>query len=564
MRKLHIDIGQFILGLTVILLLILVVYPLGKVFLKSFIYEGKFSFENFIEIAQKPGNYRALLHSIEVAFISTIFAIIIGTILAWLVARTDLPMRKFLQAAFLFPFIIPPFIGAIAWIQLIGPYGYVSRLLMGITGSTKPLFNIYGRVGTILVLTIYGYPYVYLNALGGLERMNPELEEAAQISGSPIFTVMKDITLPLMTPTIVAGSLLAFIYSIANFGIPMVMGFSANYFVLTTKIYDAITGTLGKPNFAIASSLSLVLAVIAGSVLLLKGVILKGKKYTVLSGKSMQPNIVRLGKYKSLMLGICLFLVFITTIAPLMTILLTALTKAYGLAPLPNNWTLKNFYNVLVLMPSSRRSVRNSFILAMSAATIIAFFGALIAYIIVKTKMRFRNILDFFSNIPYTIPGTVVAIAMILAWMKFKIPFTNVGFSLYNTIWILLVAYIARYLAFGVRATSGSLEQVHDSLEEAAFISGANWLQSFKDIIIPLIAPGLFASWFLVFIPSLRELTLSALLYSVKNETIGVVVFNLQEQGSPCDSAALAVIMLAVLFTANYVLRKITKGQFGY
>ena len=157
--------------------------------------------------------------------------------------------------------------------------------------------------------------------------------------------------------------------------------------------------------------------------------------------------------------------------------------------------------------------------------------------------------------------GTVVAVAMILAWLR---PIPSVRFTLYNTIWILLVAYVARYLAFGVRSTTGSLAQVHSSLEEAARASGANWLQTFKDVVIPLIEPGIFAGWFLVFMPALRELTISILLWSAGHETIGVMVFNLQESGNTADSAALAVLMIAVLVVVNQLTRRLTGGRLGY
>jgi iron(III) transport system permease protein len=547
--------------MAIFFLLILVIYPFSKIATESFSFEERFSLANFQEIVSKEANRRALLHSLEVATISTIFSTIIGTILAWLVGRTDLPGRSFFRTAFVLPFVIPPFIGAIAWLQMLGPYGYLSRFLMDLTNSATPLFNLYGRSGIVFVMILAGYPLVYLTALGGLERMNPELEEAAQASGARIFSVMKDVTLPLMAPIIAGGAVLVFIADIANFGIPAVMGMPRNYYVLTTKIYDAIR-SYGKPNhLAIAAGLSIVLALVAGAGLLLQRRYLKGKEFTVISGKSMQPNLVSLGKHKYWLFALCAALVFVTSVAPLIMIFLTSLVRAYGLPLIPENFTLDHYRNVFLLMPESQRAIRNSLLLAGSAATIIAFLGSVIAYICVKTKLRFRGLLDFFSSIPYAVPGTVVALAMILAWLK---PIPLLGFSIYNTVWILLVAYIARYLTFGVRTTAGSLAQIHDSLEEAAQISGANWLQSFRDIVIPLIVPGLFAGWFLVFMPCLRELTISVVLWSVGAETIGVMVYNLQEQGSTPDSAALATAMLVVLFGINFLTRKLTGGKVGY
>jgi len=553
--------GQVILGIAILALVVFVVYPLFTIIHQSFKFEDHLSLVNYWQVVQKAANFRALRHSLEVALISTMFATLIGTFLAWMVARTDLPLRGLLRAGFVLPFIIPPFIGAIAWLQLLGPVGYLNKFYMALTGSTKGLWNIYGPDGIILVMTLHNYPLVYLTVLGGLERMNPELEEAAQISGSPIFAVMKDITLPLMAPTIAAGAVLAFIAAIANFGIPAVLGFSARYFVLTTKIYDAIDfGWVGN-NLSIAACLSIILSLFAAAGLLLSRLYLKGKEYTTLSGKSIYPNIIQLGMHKYWLLPLALFVVLITTIAPVIAIVLTSLIRAYGLPPTLDNLTLDNFKHVLFLLPAGRRAIRNSLFLAVGAATLVSLLGSLIAYIVVKTKMRFRFVLDFFATMPYSIPGTVVALAMILAWIR-PLPLINV--VLYNTIWIILIAYVARYLAFGVRTTAGALAQIHDSLEEAALISGASWWQSFKDIVIPLIRPGLFAAWFLVFMPCLRELTISILLWSVGHETIGVLVYNLQDAGDVCDSAALAVIMMSVLIVANLLTRRVTGGKFGY
>ena len=561
MSRPKVNTGAVVLGLAGLLLVVLVVYPLSKVVSQSFTFDQRFSLANYARALSQRGNFLALRHSLEISLVSTIGATILGTFLAWLIGRTDLPGRGFFRTAFVLPFIIPPFIGALAWRQILGPVGYLNKLYMALSGATQPLWNMYGPDGIITVMILHSYPVVYITTLGGLERMNPELEEAAQISGSPIFSVMRDITLPLMLPTIAAGAVLVFIADMANFGIPAILGFAENYFVLSTKIYEAVTRSAQPNSLSLAAALSCFLGLVAGAGLLLQRAYLSRKEYAVLSGKSMQPNLVLLGRHKTWLFALCLVVVLVTSIAPIVAIILTSLTKAYGLPPTPANWTLKNFQDVLFVNQASRRAIRNSVSLAFGAATTVSLLGALIAYIVVKTKVRARFALDIVSSIPYALPGTVVAVAMILAWLK---PLPLIGVSLYNTIWILYVAYITRYLAFGVRTISGSLAQVHDSLEEASRISGANWLQTFRNIVIPLIIPGLFAGWFQVFMPTLRELTLSALLWSARNETIGVMVFNLQESGNTVASAALAVVMMVVLVTANLVTRRLTGGRLGY
>jgi len=200
-------------------------------------------------------------------------------------------------------------------------------------------------------------------------------------------------------------------------------------------------------------------------------------------------------------------------------------------------------------------------VLAATAATIVAALGALIAYLIVRTSLRGRALLDVSASLPYAIPGTVFALGVILAWLR---PVPGVAFTLYNTLWIILVAYVGRYMIFGVRPTAASLAQIHASLEEAARVSGAGWLRTFRDIVLPLVLPGIFAAWFLVFIPTLRELTVSILLWSAGNETIGVMVFNLQESGQEGPGAALALVMIGLLVVANYAARLLSRGKVGY
>jgi iron(III) transport system permease protein len=545
----------------VLVLLVIVAYPLSKIVIQSFKYDQHVSLQNFLRIFTNKSNFVALRHSLEISLLTTLFATVLGTFLAWVVARTDCPGRDFFRTAFILPFITPPFIGAFAWRILLGPVGYLNKAYMALSGAESPLWNFYGPDGIVTVMTLHIYPLVYITTLGALERMNPELEEAAQISGSPVFAVMRQITLPLMMPSILSGAVLVFIASIANFGIPAILGFPENYYVLTTKIWEAVTLSSQANSLSLAAALSVLLGLVAGAGLVLQRFYLKRKEYTVISGKSMHPNLVLLGGHKGWLVPLLFLIVGITSFAPIIAILLTSLVKALGISPTPANWTLQNFYDVLFINRTARRAIRNSVVLALSSATIISLLGALIAYIVVKTRLRGRGIIDLISSMPYALPGTVVAVAMILAWLK---PLPLIGVSIYNTLWILLVAYIARYLAFGVRTTSASLQQIHVSMEEAARISGATWFQTFRDIVLPLIAPGLFASWFLVFMPTLRELTISILLWSTKRETIGVMVFNLQESGNTVASAALAVIMMLVLLIANIATRKLTRGRIGF
>ena len=554
----------FVWAAAVALLVVAAVYPIAKVVAEALTRGGSAGLGNFAVALGDERNVLALRHSLEVALSSTAIATAIGAFLAWLVARTDLPWRRFFRTAFVLPFLIPPFVGAIAWLYILGPVGYLNRLWMTVTGSSEPFFVVYGYAGIVLVLVLHDIPLVYLTVLGGLERMNPELEEAAQISGSGNWRVMRTITLPLMVPVLLAAAVLTFTSDIAEFGIPAVLGFSQGYFVLPVKIYEQIARGFAADSIGLAAALAVVLMSTGALALLVQRWLLRGdraQRYVVISGKSMQPNCVRLGTARWWLFALCLTLVLATTVMPVAAVALTSLIRSVGLSPAPENWSLRHFETVLTGLPAATRGIRNSLVLAVSAATIVAVLGALIAYLIVRTRLRGRALLDVSASLPYAIPGTVFALGVILAWLR---PFPGVAFTLYNTLWIILIAYVGRYMIFGVRPTAASLAQVHTSLEEAARVSGGGWLRTFRDIVLPLVLPGIFAAWFLVFIPTLRELTVSILLWSAGNETIGVMVFNLQESGQEGPGAALALVMIGLLVVANYAARWLSRGRVGY
>jgi iron(III) transport system permease protein len=432
--------------------------------------------------------------------------------------------------------------------------GYINKFFMGVFGMHHAPFNIYSMLGIVWVMALYNYPFVFITVRGALERMDPSLEEVARVSGARRFRVMRDITLPLVTPAIISGMLLVFVFTIANFGIPAIIGMRSRIYVLTTQIYRYMQIYMGGfGGVKLATALSTLLMLTAGAGLLLSRKILRRKKYTIIAGKSVRPNVVELGRWKYPILGVLAVFIFITIVAPLTSVFLTSFLKAWGLPIKPENLSLKNYRYILFGYAYTQMAIKNSFLLALSAATATTLLGSIIAYIVVKTRLKGRRLLDFLATLPYSIPGTVVAIAMILAWTgQFKI-------TLYNTFWIILIAYIARYMFFAFRNVSASLEQIHPSLEEAARVSGATWLRNFRDIIVPLVRPGLVASFLLVFMPTLRELTISVFLVGPKTTTIGVAVYNLQEEGLYQTSAALASLVIVIVFLGNYFVRKITK-----
>lgn len=542
--------------LTIILLLILVGLPIGLLFYKSFVRDGAFTFANYVQVFSEQRNILPFWNTLKLGVVTVSAATVIGVSLAWLVARTNLPGRRWIELAALVPYMLPPFIGAMAWTQLLAPrVGYLNKLWMLVTHSSVSPFNLYSFTGIVWVMSMYTFPFIFITVKGALLRMNPSLEEAAQISGGGKLHVLRTVTLPLVLPSIMAGMILAFLYAISNFGVPALLGMRARFFVLTTRIYIYIhEGTF--QGIRLAASLSVLLLAAAVFILLLNRWVLRRQHGSaIISGKSVRPAVVELGRWRVPIACLVYAFMGFIVIAPLISMFLTSFVRAWGLPIRWENLTLQNYKYVLFEYSLTKRALLNSGMLALTAATLTTLLGAILSYIVIKTRLRGRQALDFLSTLPHAIPGTVVALAMILAWSgQFKL-------NLYNTFWIIIIAYIARYLFYSFRNISASLTQIHPSLEEAARISGASWARNFRDVIVPLIRPGLVASWLLVFMPTLRELTMSILLYGPHTPTLAVAVFEMQSAGYYHIAAALASVIVIILLVLNAVVRRVVGGR---
>ncbi len=530
----------------------LVIYPSGVLIAQSLSQNGRATVVHYARVAADPQTYGALANSLVVSAWTTVGATAMGVTLAWLVARTDLPRRERWHTALLVPYMIPPFIGAMAWVYLLGPAGYLNQAWMTLTGAPDALFIIYGPAGIVLVMILYQYPIPYLATLGVLQRMNPALEEAGRMARAGPWGVLREITIPLVLPGVLSGALLVMMASLGNFGIPAILGYPARYVVLTTRIYNLILDFDRPGHLQLAAALSMWLVAIAVVVLQAQRAVLGRGRFAVIGGQAGPASVIALGRWRRPVVTGLGALVFVSVVLPLGAILLTSVTRAYGLPPLPQHLTLRHYAIALMGIPKIQRALVNSLVLAGGAASVIVILAAGFAYLKERTRMRGLGSLEVLVTVPYAIPGTVVALAMILAWLR-PVPF--IGLRLYDTLGIIFVAYVARFLIFGVRTVLAGLAQIHGSLEEAARISGAGPGEAFTQIALPLIRPSLIAGWLLAFIPAVAELTLSILLVSVGHETIGVVIFGLHEEGKIALSAAMAFLVTLLLVGINLASR---------
>ena len=549
--------SQILFGLSVGILVVVVAVPMLLIFFNAFWVDGHFNLVDVLKVLRQPQTYKALLNSLVLSAGVTVTGTIVGTFFAWLVTRTDLPFKKTMKLLFLVPFMLPAFIGALAWKMLLSPRaGYINRFFIDVLGFDGPIFDIYTYAGIILVETMYLFPFVFIQVSGALERMDPTLEESARISGADLFTITRRITIPLVLPSILSGSLLIMLYSMAHFGTVAVLGVETGIYNIPTLIYEKIHQSAGSfDSIRSATVLATVLVLTAALILWLQNRILSKGRYQIIAGKSFRPTELKLRAWRVPLFILCVAYIAFTIVLPTVTIFLVGALKTYGLPFTAANLTLSNYRHILFEWDLTRDAIWNSISLGLSAALITMFAGVIISYVIVKMKVRGKGMLEFLGMLPFSVPGSVIALGVILAWSgKF-------GVNLYNTVWIILLAYIARYMAFSLKANSAALEQVHDSLVEAARASGATVWQALKDIVIPLVRPGMVAAFFLIFLPALRELTVSVLLYGPTTRTIGVAIYTLNEDGETVYSAALAGIALIIIVLGEVLIKRLVSGK---
>ncbi|MBQ6519651.1 MAG: iron ABC transporter permease [Anaerolineaceae bacterium] len=556
-RKLNMD--AILTVVCFILLLIIVVIPIFMIIYNAFFDQGKFSLALFTSQMTDSKNLSAMWNTVQIAVFTTIIGTIMGVFYAWLLGRSDIPAKGLMRALFNIPYMFPPFLGAMAWDLLLnGRSGYLNRWLRTTFGLSKMPFNINSLWGIVFVEVSYYFPFVFMQVVSALERMDPTLEESARIAGAKQGTVIWKITLPLMKPSISAGALLILTTSLAHFGVPSILGYAQGIYTLPTRIYAVIYNSTGSfEGIRQGAALSVMLVVVVALALILQNKILSSGSYDIIKGKSMRPTLIKLRGAKIPLLILAIFTLVLIVLVPLVMIFLISFIKAYGLPLKFENFTFAQYEKVFN-MNGTLDSIKNSLILSISAGIISMFLGTLVAYVVQKIKPKGKEVLEVVSVLPYSIPGTVLSIGVILAWSG-----AIFGISLYNTLWIILVAYIARYLSFSMKTSSAALLQVHSSLEEAARVCGASHTESLSDITLPLIRPAMVSGFFLIFLPAMREVTTSILLYGPKTMTLGVKIYSLRDAGMIPQAAALASVAIVIIIILNTIVTEITKERKG-
>lgn len=509
--------------------------PIALVIWRSLADSGGMSLEHYRTAYGDPVNLQALVNTLVISAATVVFATALAIPLGWVVSRTDLPGARWFRALLVVPYVVPPFLGAIAWINLANPaVGWLNRL----AGFT--IFDIYTTTGVIVVLSLFYYTFVYLSCLAALQNIDPSLEDAARMSGAGPFTVFRTITLPLIRPAILSGAFLVFAASASAFGVPALVGGPARIHFLTTRIYGYVR-TGGLDGLYIASALSAVLLAIALIMWVLAERLARGGRITTVTGKAAVASRVTLGRWRWPAWTLMMLVVTVTCLLPVAAIVLTSFMNVVGDFSAAN-FTLDKYRYVLFTRLDTARGFINSFVLAFGAATLAAVVGTAAAYVKGHPRLRANRLVDASVNLPYATPGTILALGLILLW--------SAPLRLVDTLWILLIAYFAKHLSFAVRSVTTAVQQTDVTLEEAARVAGAGFFTTFRTIWLPLLWPAIAAGWFLVFMPAFGELTMSMLLVGPGTDTVGTVLFALQEYADPPSASVVAVLILTFILAA--------------
>ena len=556
-KKFYFDVKWIIISAIILFLVVFEVFPLLYLVYRAFFPEGSFSLEAFARVYTYKLNWTALSNTIITASASMILGVIIAFPLAWLIGRTNLYFKKFFRTLFVMTYMVPPYVGAMAWLRLLNPtVGILNQWLAKIFNLSEMPFNIYSVGGLIWVLTTFYYPYAFITISRAMEKMDPSLEEASKISGASPLKTVATITMPMMMPSIVAAALLVFVSAASCYGIPSIIGAPGNVDTVTTRIIDFVY--LGSSEgLSDATTLAVFLMLVANIILYLSTFVVGRKQYITVSGKSTRPNIVDLGKWRIPVTALVIIFAIIVVGIPFATVFATSFTTNMGKSLFEaGNFTTK-YWQVVFTRQQILNSAKNSIISASVAATAGIVISCVMAYLLTRTRAKGRHIPDFLITLGSGTPSIVIALGLIMT-MKGKFII-----NIYNTLFIMIVAYMIKYLMMGMRTIVSAMSQIHESLEEAAQISGAGWIKRFKDITIPLIAPSVVAGWFLIFMPCFYELTMSTLLYSTDTKTIGFELYQYQTYHSQQTASAMASAILIFVVLVNWLLNKVTKGKFS-
>ncbi len=510
---------------------------------------GKFTLQHYRDILSSFRFAAPLANTLCFALGSALLATFLGGSMAWLVTRTDTPLQSLGYFTAFASFGTPFILYTIGWLLLLGKAGALNMWFRTLWNLRAPPFNVYSVAGMALIEGLLWSPLVFLMLAASFRAMDPALEEASAICGARAYQTMTRVSLRLILPALYSVMLLVFIRAFESFEIPALVGLPGDVQVLTTSIF--LDSQRMPPRYGTAGAFSVILMLLVATALYFYSrATREAARFHTVTGKGYRPRLIRVGRWGYLTAGLLLLYSFCLLLLPFLIILWASLLPYYSAPSIEalSRLTLRN-YRVIANFADVYQAFRNSIVLGIGSATLVMLLTTLGSWILVRTKIKGRWLLDLLTTLPLVFPGIVMGLAILRFYLIVPIP-------IYSTLWILLVAYITRYIPYGVRYGHAGLLQMHRELEEAAYSSGASWLNCFRRITLPLLSPSFFGGWVFVFLLSAKELSMSILLVSPETPVVSVAIFDLWENAQIGELAAFGVVWTLILsaVTITYYL----------
>ncbi len=515
---------------------------------------GNLTLSNYIQVYSDPETYKLVANTLMFATGASGLSVAIALMLAWITVRTNAPFRGLLELTAVIPNVVPSLLVAISWVLLLNPTNGILNELFKLLFGFAP-FNIYSIPGLIFVESLVLSPLAYLIIAAALRGMDPSLEESAKTLGSGEVGVAWRITFPLIRPAILAAGTLNFVRAAESFDTPAIIALPARIEVFTTKIFrEAIGSFPANHNLAATYGVGLV-AIVFFFVYLYRHFTAEVERYATVTGKGFRPHQIDLRGWRYPASLAALVLLIFMVILPFFTLLLVSIMPYYQTLswPVLQNLTVRHYIR-LIEDDRIYGAFRNSLFLAVVGATVCVLFATIVSYLTVKTRMIGRGLLEALAFIPWAFPGAALAIGILWAYINFPIP-------IYATLWILMVAYITRFLPYGLRSVSSTIVQIHKDLEEASVVCGAGLGMTLRRILLPLMRPGIVAGWIVLATFFIREFSCSIFLYSPGAEPLGPLIYFYYEEGSYGAMAGIGVLLIVASLLLVAATRRFSKGR---
>lgn len=514
-----------------------------------------FTLQNYIDAFDTADSVSLIWNSVRYGLGTAVFSLVVGTFFAWVNERTNTPFKPLFFAMSIIPLVIPGILFTVSWIMLASPkIGIFNGVLRNLFGW-QPVFNIYSLSGMIWVDGLHYAPVAFLLVTAAFRSMDPSMEESAIMSGASIGRVAFRITLRLAWPAILAAFIILFIRAIESFEVPALLGLPVGIRVFTSAIYEAVNSY--PSNIGLAAAYGAVLLFVTSiGIYYQSRLSSRDSRYSTVTGKGFRPRVIDIGRWRYVTAGAFVAYVIFVVALPFLVLLWASLLRYYS-AP---SWAaLKNVsfaaYGKVLHYPGFYTSIWNSVLLALGGATLVMLLTSVISWLAIKTKIPGRWLLDILASMPLVFPGIVLGLSLMIFYLNFDI-------GIYGTLWIMLVAYVTKFLPYGMRYNGTSMVQIHKELEESAAMSGAGWFTTFRRIILPLLKPGFVAGWLYIIIVSVRELSSSILLYSPGNEVVSIMIWEFWQNGQYVELSAFGVMLIVALFCFLMFVQTVSR-RFG-